>query len=182
MSNKKHHVMIDIETAAKCNKALVLSVGVVSFYPYENKIIKSSQTRMELAEQILMGRETSQETCDWWLEQDPRAIKSAWFEGINRSTVESLYEELASFFSTGEEIVWANGVDFDLSILESLFDDFNFKTPWKYSLKRCMRTLKEVKGVEEIDRQGLHHDSLDDAEHQARQVMKFLQHINKDFI
>ena len=178
------HIMIDIETAATSHDALVLSVGVTEFMPYKEDIFKgtnSTHTNLSLAEQLLAGRRADPKTCKWWAKQSPEAINVAWW-GEVRMQVPVLHDMLSRYFPTGQEIIWANGIDFDLTILESLLKDFNLSAPWHHKNKRCMRTLREIKGVQKISRAGTHHDALDDAEYQAHQVAAYLKHVNKDFL
>ncbi len=181
---KVKHIMIDIETAATGHDALVLSVGVAGFMPYDKDPLsgnKSCYTCLMLHEQLLMGRRADPDTCRWWAKQSDEAIQAAWIPAA-QSCVSELHSTLKEYFTTGEEIVWANGTDFDLTILESLFKDFGYKVPWRFTNKRCMRTLKEIKGVTKQPRRGTHHHALDDAEHQAIQVSEYLKHVNKIFL
>ncbi len=182
---KVKHIMIDIETASTGHDALVLSVGVAEFMPYEKDPLsgnKSCYTCLMLHEQLLMGRRADPDTCRWWAKQSKEAIEATWQSEILAHSVHTLCGVLQSYFPTGQEIIWANGTDFDLTILESLFKDFSLPVPWRRRNKRCMRTLKEIKGVQKLTRTGTHHHALDDAEHQAIQVSEYLKHVNKIFL
>jgi len=69
---------------------------------------------------------------------------------------------------SGADEIWANAPSFDCEILADAYDRVDIAKPWDYWDERCYRTLKSLPGAVDIDRQGDHHDALDDAAHQAR--------------
>src|SRR5690606_5722085 len=76
--------------------------------------------------------------------------------------------------SSRDILMWGNGADFDNIILGSLFEDYGYTKPWAtYSNNRCFRTMNNlVKNRTFVDpgRHGVHHNALDDAITQAKQL------------
>ena len=67
---------------------------------------------------------------------------------------------------------WGNGSNFDLTILESLFDDYRISIPWNFRNIRDLRTFKEyVYDGSQTERVGTYHNALDDAIYQAQVVI-----------
>ena len=135
-------VMLDLETLGLKNNAVVLSFAAVGFQLYEEKpeIQKRQTWILNLRSQFAKGRTTSDTTLSWWGNQT-KAARAHWELGTPMS-VELALQQLGDFFPMNQEhIVWANGIVFDIGIIESLYHDFDVPVPWGYRAPRDMRTL-----------------------------------------
>jgi len=73
--------------------------------------------------------------------------------------------------------VWGNGADFDLPILAAAYKAAGGPPPWKPYNGRCYRTLKNLAPSIKLERQGTHHQALDDAVCQAKHLIKIVEHL-----
>lgn len=179
-----HHIMLDLETLATDNRAVVTSIGAVAFDPLDtgaNSIGEKFYVEMvdDLATQHKAGRTTHPETVVWWMRQGQAAQQLfAPDQGLPEHPRVSTVQALAMFSdfmnrhkgSQGVEL-WGNGADFDNMILGSLYDDMGIKRPWSYGRNRCFRTMKNMYGTpHKPERFGVHHNALDDAYTQAKHL------------
>lgn len=176
------HLMIDLETYDTATTAIVLSIGVAAFDPND---VNAEPTplfyrALEGESQVHRGRTYSAATLEWWSKQSPeaRTVLSEYKRPVS--------EALADFAKLDWENVagvWGNGADFDLGITRSLHESFCAEAPWKFYTARCYRTIRAMHeaahGVNgpQADRRGTHHNALDDAMHQARNL-QFIAHYN----
>jgi hypothetical protein len=158
-------VMMDIETLGVKPGYVVTSVGVVVSVPEEPDFY---QLRMVLpvADQLRLGLKIDADTLAWCLEREEptRALRASLAVQKNLT---GLMEELRDWLRVwlvkpGAEL-WANGPDFDLRLLEVLFERTRVEVPWKYYQARCFRTWRTDKGLE---KPANGHDALDDARRQ----------------
>src|SRR5579859_6495721 len=167
------NIMCDIETLDVKPTAVILSIGACAFDPDKGTISGDTfHRKLEIDPQIAAGRTISGSTIDWWMNQSD-AARSAIFSQeaqAKRSNVRSSLAAFDAWFGSSPKApVWGNGADFDLVLLTNLYQGQGFRPPWYFSSHRCFRTLKNLFGDGlEPERQGTHHDALDDALHQAR--------------
>jgi len=174
------HLMIDIETASTRSDALVLSVGICEFHPYNASYNRSVAThhRITITEQMLQGRHVDQDTCKWWRKQNLKAKNNTWSEDGRRQVAE-LWDYLIDVIEDPKTTrIWANGVDFDLVVLRSLFEDFYLECPWHFKNQRCMRTLRDLPGYKPGPKPENAHDALADAIYQATTVTDYLSKLS----
>lgn len=165
---KYSDLMIDIETLATSANAYVLSIGAVAFNKDTHEIDAGVHFALAPNEQ---RRAVSFSTVKWWLAQG-KAAQEAAFAGSTPTTL--ALRQLGAYIGqncTSKCRVWANGPQFDLVILRSLCDDFNFQPPWHYRQERDFRTFTEGRDVTlAVPRVGEAHNALDDAIWQAKAV------------
>ena len=98
-----------------------------------------------------------------------------------------LSEYIASFGDgidgPGIEGVWGNGSDFDNTIMGDFYRSYSIAPPWKFWKNRCHRTMKAIaqstfEGYAGVRRLGTHHNALDDAMHQARELQAIVKALN----
>lgn len=167
-------IMIDLETLGTSNKAPVVSIGCVAF---DGKVIYDQlYLTLNLKEQIdIQKRLVDADTLQWWFSQsnDVRAV----FKENKKGVVESLTEltQFINKFEAKKVYVWGNGANFDITILESLYKDFELKVPWKYGKIMDLRTIRRfLGGNEKIKVEGVKHNALSDALAQAKYLQKWL--------
>jgi hypothetical protein len=164
-------VMLDLETLATEQDAIVASIGAVKMDMDTNEVLLHENFHMTLhwVDQHRKGRACHPATVHFWLKQDKEAQDTImWKPSIDN---ESVLMAFAAFMS-GVDGLWGNGADFDCSILRSLFQTYEMRVPFKYWQHRCFRTMKNISSVPEPFREGVHHYALDDAIHQAKYLME----------
>ena len=163
MKNK----MIDIETLSASPNAIIVSIGVVGF------------NREGLGEEFYRvcyhqqkNRDIQMSTVKWWMSQGEEA--RAVFKDENAVSLREALVDLKDFIDRDDN-VWANGVTFDIGILENAFKEYKIKHPWKYTNIRCLRSIKAVLPVYNellsAVREETSHNALDDAKCQAKALV-----------
>lgn len=140
-------IMFDIETLDTKPTAVVLSLGAVMF-ERDGTVVDRFYRVLSIQEQIDAGRTVSESTLLWWLGQDHNAIAEA-FAPVRRPVASALGE----FYGWAKEKpvasitkFWANGPNFDGTILEDLARNFGALVPWGYNQLRDQRTLVDAAG------------------------------------
>jgi len=164
-------IMIDCETIGLKSNAPVLSIGAVA-YNLTFGVFKRFEAFIELQEQFESGRKPEQDAFFWWLNQSESARHNV--ASKDRMTVGESLAEFCVFYAevqTSKELddptelyMSANGNDFDLPVLESLWG----AAPWHYKKKMDFRTLG-ILYIDEIEwpTAEAQHTALNDAENQA---------------
>jgi hypothetical protein len=141
----KKDVMLDIETLSTRNDALVLSIAAIPFdcIGQEGPWMGDPLFLVpDMIEQIVMGRHVDQNTQEFWQKQ-PLEASEHWRNPNTRSTVRSALMQLDAFVA-GAPRIWANGIVFDIGILESLYRLVGLVPPWKYNAIRDARTFYDT--------------------------------------
>lgn len=117
------------------------------------------------------------ETVQWWNDQTAEA-QAAFANPVDLS--DALIAFIDWFFAVnGNDIeqinackVWANGPQFDVSILEAVYHAVQLPAPWYYRAPRDFRTITDAAGMTHDDfcNYGTAHNALDDAIAQAMTV------------
>lgn len=165
------HISFDIETLDTRASAVVLSIGAVVFD--EKALLNEVKINVSIEEQLRWGRTIGGKTLLFWFEQSGEARLAATIAPL---PVAKALSTFAGFIlGVGKNTpLWANGQDFDLGIVGSLYDTFGVERPWAYNAGRDMRTLVSLYGGKpDIPFEGEKHDSLSDAKHQAR-IIQFI--------
>lgn len=164
-------VMIDLETLSTAYNAAILSVGACKFD--ETGIHDKFYVNIDPQTCKDVGLVIDKETVSWWMRQKPEALKAM------KSNQVPLKEGLTAFskwYGTKQMNTWGNGAAFDNVIIENAYIAVGMIRPWKYYYDRCFRTMKNIFPVpeEEMPREGLHHNALDDAIYQAKVLNKIM--------
>ena len=169
MSN---HVMVDLETLALNQQAVIVSIGLVLFN--EHEILDSIYIEVDKNDQP--QRTQDPVVLDWWNKQSDEAKQVL----NSKYAVNPLVAiDLINGFLGKNDIckdslrVWGNGSDFDNIILNDFFNDYNAMS-WQFHNNRCFRTIKSIFEVDKPKREGVHHNALDDAIHQVKHLQKIL--------
>lgn len=162
------HIMLDLETLATSEKSLVVSIGAVHFD--DDKFISEFYRVLDITSQPT--RKVDPNTIKWWMEQSDGA-RSVFKESAVLAKT-AAYDFRDWLCVTPKYHIWSNGANFDIPIIRDLLTDYDIPIPWKYSAERCYRTVKHFFKVTS-ERQGTHHNALDDAKYQAMNLMSFLQ-------
>lgn len=172
---KVEHIMCDIETLGKGNKAVIASIGMVNFDPFTNKIHDSFYVAVDPESCQSLGLTLDASTVMWWMQDERAPARSAMMQESRISLPEALYG-LVDWFGA-DKPVWGNGATFDNVIMRSAFEACGIDVPWMFWNDRCYRTLKNTAPHIKLERIGTYHNALDDALSQAKhmqQVVKYL--------
>jgi len=163
------HVMLDLETLGTRPDCVILTLGAVKFNPYTLQDPGPGlYIRPDADEQIARGREVQQDTINWWMQQAEDVREEA-LGTEGRVSVEEMYRDLNRFL-VGVDCIWAQGPVFDIAILENLYRQYGWPTPWQFWQIRDSRTLFGVHGdPREKNKVGLH-NALEDCVSQAKAV------------
>lgn len=176
------HCMIDLETLDTRPSAVVLSIGAVLFDPNSDFLGPTYYAKLEIADQVERGRTKSAATMEWWAKQSDAAREEA-FGMKDKQPTEIVLSSLRQFINhavvnSGLVGVWGNGAAFDNVIVNDLYASFGAARPWPYWMDCCFRTVKSLwtpDGFVKPERQGTHHNALDDATHQARYLQALVK-------
>ena len=170
------HAMIDIETLDTMPSSTVLSVGAVKFNPHtKHEPHAKTLWRPSVDAQLAAGRTTSESTLEWWSKQEAH-IRETTFTEDGRIELEQFFKELNKYL-VGVDKIWCQGPQFDMVIIEDLFNQMNHHKGWAYWQVCDSRTVFNMMPVDprKAIQQNLH-SADDDAYWQAVCVQKCYSH------
>lgn len=132
--------MIDIETLGKTPDSVILSIGAAFFDLETGKVGETFY--QPIFEDSQPFRSVSRSTIDWWNEQSDEARK-VFFDENRKPLVDALLS-LRKFMKTKNNVVWAQGPQFDIMILENAFDEESMNYPWEFWKIRDSRTVIQL--------------------------------------
>jgi len=163
------NLMIDLETLDTKATSVIVSVGVCAFDV--NGIHDKQYFVLECQEQLDKGRTVSFDTLEWWFRQSKDVTDAAFNQKVKIS-VNSFMDKLMLFCSKNNiKKVYAQGPDFDLSMLTHIHNQYDKELPWDFWLARDTRTVYDFMRGNKPERLGTHHNAMDDAVHQAECVI-----------
>lgn len=189
----KYIAVVDLETAAKTPDAHIYSIGI-SMVDVENLSV-AGEFYARLDDKQL-GRVKDADTLNWWLGQ---AYKSAdAFDELFCNELDEkpvpIYDALLKMLSWLKEFgdpktihLMGNGSEFDNVILEHAINQAGLKNPIPYYNNQSLRTIKLIHrllndadasyALENLPFKGRKHHALDDAKHEAEQLLRALEMI-----
>ena len=170
-------VMLDLETLGTRPDTVILTLGAVKFDPFDSDQEPGPgiYMRMDIEEQLALGRTVDDSTIEWWAKQDPRVQAEAFDEG-DRTSVNQLHRELNKFL-VGVGDIWTQGPVFDIAILEDLYRSQNWGFPWLFWQIRDSRTLFSVHGDPRQRGRDQAHNALMDCVYQAEAVQSIYKQL-----
>ena len=167
LGDKMNKVMLDLEAMGNGSNAAIIAIGAVRF---DKDITDKFYHVIDLQSSVDAGMEIDASTVLWWMKQSDEARSHFSADGV------SLQEALLAFSSwVGDDAeVWGNGASFDNTILSNAYRLTKIEQPWKFWNDRCYRTLKSMNKHINLERLGTYHCAVDDAESQARHLIKIL--------
>ena len=162
-------VMLDIETLATSPDSVILTFGAIKFDPFDSskEMREGLYFRINVDEQIELGRNVDQGTVDWWGTQNEEVREEALGEN-DRISLDDFTRQLNKFV-VGVNRIWAQGPVFDIVILENLYRQIGKPCPWQYYLIRDSRTLLKALG-DDREPGVMLHNALADCVSQAEAV------------
>lgn len=178
-------IMIDIETTSTKYNACVLTIGAVAFNLFNPNIPRVSfECLINKDDSDLLGFHTCENTLAWWDKQPAKSRKRAFDDGPRMSVKESV-ESLSTFCNKYPVVrYWAQGINFDYVILESLYEKVNVSVPWKFYKLRDSRTIQHMFSNIKIEMSN-DHDAVSDCHNQIDMlinVYKRLKLIKNDIL
>ena len=159
--------MLDLETLATSPDSVVLTFGAIKFDPFTDTIDKGMYIRLDVDEQISLGRKVDEGTLAWWGSQNEQVREEALGED-GRISIDNFTSQLNKFI-VGANRIWAQGPVFDIVILENLYRQIGKPAPWPYYTIRDSRTLLKALGDDRKGGVNLH-NALADCVSQAEAV------------
>ena len=169
--------MLDLESLGTRPDCAILTLGAIKFNPYVlDSFGDSLYLRIDVDEQLALGREVQEDTLTWWSNQAEDVREEALGEG-NRVSLTEMYRQL-NRFCVGATNIWCQGPAFDIVILENIYRQMGWPTPWQFWQIRDSRTLFGVHGdPREKNKAGLH-NALEDCVSQAQGVQQIFHRNN----
>lgn len=158
--------MLDLETLGTRPDCVILTLGAVKFNEFSSEEPGPGlYFRIDVDEQIAKGREVQDDTMLWWLSQ-PEDVREEALGESDRVSVETMYKQLNKFL-VGADNIWAQGPLFDFAILENLYRQYGWPTPWQFWQIRDSRTLFGTHGDPRVKGKAGLHNALEDCVSQA---------------
>ena len=171
------HAMIDLETLGTTPDSVILTIGAIKFDPNEpGKCYQEFYHRMEVDEQVHMGRSIDEDTLSWWGQQEQSVVEEA-LGDHNRTPVREAMQALNKW-CVGVDAFWCQGTAFDFPIMENLYKQIGHHIPWAFWKVRDSRTLFQIMPKDprkEIKFDA--HNALEDARVQALCVQQTIQQL-----
>lgn len=134
------HATIDIETLSTKPEAVILTIGGIKFNPFtKEKPYSDFYYRMNVNEQVDLGRDIEEDTMSWWSTQPKDVIETA-LSDDNRVDVKETLEALNKWL-VGVDKIWCQGPVFDICILENIYRQVGLHFNWVFWNIRDSRTL-----------------------------------------
>ncbi|EIB0656969.1 3'-5' exoribonuclease [Escherichia coli] len=173
------HLMIDLETMGKNPDAPIISIGAIFFDPQTGDMGPEFSKTVDLE---TAGGVIDRDAIKWWLKQSREAQSAIMTDEI---PLDDALLQLREFIdeNSGEFFVqvWGNGANFDNTILRRSYERQGIPCPWRYHNDRDVRTIVELGKAIDFDArtvipfEGVRHNALDDARHQAKYVSAIWQ-------
>lgn len=178
---RKDNVMVDIETLGTNPGDVILSVGAVQFD--EDGLGEEFYLVLDLQTSLDAQFSVTADTLHWWMsDKVSNEAREEVFGPKAPADVTRGLQSFANWMMTLESKtergcnLWGNGASFDNALLTKAMTMLGISIPWKFWNDRCYRTLKSIHvEVPYPKREGVYHNALDDAKHQARHLMGIVE-------
>jgi len=181
-----NHLMVDLETMGNKPNAPIISIGAVFFEPSTGEIGPEFSASVSLESSMQLGAIPDASTVMWWMEQSDEARKSVVKPEMDLPFALQRLSAFSSENSNPKHLqVWGNGASFDCVILRNSYTIAGHITPWQWWNDRDVRTIVEMGRVigfypkKDMPFDGVRHNALADAIHQARYVSAIWQKLIK---
>ncbi len=177
-----YHLMIDLETMGTNTNAPIVVIGAVFFDPQTGEIGPVFYIVISLTDAMNTGAVPDGGTIEWWLKQSSEARAAILTDQVKLKDALSQFREFINEYSDEKFVqVWGNGATFDNAILRTSYERLDIPCPWRYHNDRDVRTIVELGKTIDFDArtvipfEGVRHNALDDARHQAKYVSAIWQ-------
>ena len=177
-----YHLMIDLETMGTNTNAPIVVIGAVFFDPQTGEIGPVFYIVISLTDAMNTGAVPDGGTIEWWLKQSSEARAAILTDQVKLKDALSQFRKFINEYSDEKFVqVWGNGATFDNAILRTSYERLDIPCPWRYHNDRDVRTIVELGKTIDFDArtvipfEGVRHNALDDARHQAKYVTATIQ-------
>lgn len=176
-------ISIDLETLSNKFNSPILSIGAAKFDRVTGKVGPTFYVEINPDDAIRHGL-VSASTLAWWVKQDAKARRV--FEPSDKKVSLKWGLQMLGDFVRAQGAgakPWGNGSSFDITILEHAYEvaGQGLEPQWKFWDIRDMRTIIDVAEsmgfVKARLTEGVAHNALDDAVHQAKEIARAFAHI-----
>ncbi|ENV4286235.1 3'-5' exoribonuclease [Escherichia coli] len=175
------HLSVDLETMGTNPDAPINSIGGKFFDPATGEMGPEFSKAIDLE---TSGGIIDRKTIKWWAKRSREAQSAIFTDEISLDVALRLFIEFIEKNSGGCFVqVWGNGANFDNVILRRSYERQGIPCPWLYYKDRDVRTIVELGNAIGFDVrmaipfEGVPHNALDDARHQAKQVSAIWQRL-----
>ncbi|HAY0385817.1 TPA: exonuclease [Escherichia coli] len=169
-----NHLSVDLETMGTTPDAPINSIGGKFFDPETGEMGPEFSKTIDAK---TGGGTVDISTIEWWLVQSSEARSAILVNQIPLDDALLQFREFISEHSDEKFVqVWGNGATFDNAILRRSYERQGIPCPWRYCNDRDVRTIVELGKTIGFDArtaipfEGVPHNALDDARHQAKYV------------
>ncbi|EIH0047612.1 3'-5' exoribonuclease [Escherichia coli] len=173
------HLSVDLETMGTNPDAPINSIGGKFFDPATGEMGPEFSKAIDLE---TSGGIIDRKTIKLWAKRSREAQSAIFTDEISLDVALRLFIEFIEKNSGGRFVqVWGNGANFDNVILRRSYERQGIPCPWLYYNDRDVRTIVELGNAIGFDVrmaipfEGVPHNALDDARHQAKQVSAIWQ-------
>lgn len=170
------NVMLDLETMGTRPGSVIVSVGAIEFDPQSARLGRTFYQTCSIASAVDVGLAMDPQTVTWWLQQNDDArgelIKA-------KGDLKSVLIAFKQWLGNADVRLWGNGSDFDNALLAEAYRIIGEPIPWKFWNNRCYRTMKSLFPNVKLEREGTHHNALDDAIYQAKHLQLIMRGVAK---
>ena len=176
-------LMLDIETMGDGPEVAIMSIGACFFDITTGEIGATFHEQINLESAVDAGLIMDVSTVLWWMQQSDEA-RSKFADNSKARCIQLVLLAFKSFIEDSNEQckVWGNGATFDNVIVKNAFKKCTgFDAPWSFYNDMDVRTIVRL-GREigfdpkrDMPFEGIKHDALADAIHQAKYVSAIYQ-------
>lgn len=181
-------VMIDLETLSTHTDAAIIEIGAVEFNKYTGEVGEKFNVIIDPKEWCKNDRHVDGETIQWWFNQSNEARKRFTNKENEYITLNQALWKLRYFIMDCDTVdddknvvVWGNGATMDISILESAFNYFDIKVPWKYWSVNDVRTIVDLNPSIKKNckfEEGVKHSAVADCLHEIKYTVETIKSLN----
>ncbi len=166
-------VMLDFETFGNGKRACIVQIGACYFNRVTGQIGDTYKKNVDARDAVKNGGVIDADTIYWWLGQSPQAIQS--ITSDPKIGIVAAMGGLNEFLKDAK-CIWSHAT-FDFVILSETLRQLGIKPNFRYQSARDIRTLIDITGtkIEKSEREGTHHDALDDCKFQVKYVVQALR-------
>lgn len=140
------HFMLDIESLALCDRAAIIEVGICLFDITNGRVLATVDSEVNWLSCVRHGGVRENATVKWWREQTNVKMPGAIPE--NCPDIIPVLDMVADFTKVHNEgddwCIWANGICFDINVLEFYYKQTGLAVPWTYNQVRDARTIYKL--------------------------------------
>lgn len=174
------HIMMDIETMGTGADAAVISVELCVFDPKTGEVGAKAEFHSTFGAMRDIGRKFEPDTVKWWMQQDSEAQQGLFRDDADVDAgvfCRKIGRWIENIGEPRHLRIWAKDPTFDVMIMRSLFERCEVKWTGRFWHEYSVRTMllmgKALK-IDDVERVGFAHGALNDAVHQAKQVMNVM--------